>query len=136
MAQLASYDDLGKIQKSAYVLEKGKYQFYLGTSVRETEQVFCFTMPEDTVTEQLTAKLVPTSLAERMLSDGSFEKLPQSEPNDPDYSAIKRVPREESDGFTGLSAHCRDIRSGHRPYKKDAHILWKLQKERSRWMNL
>lgn len=52
---------------------KGKYQFYLGTSVRETEQVFCFTMPEDTVTEQLTAKLVPTSLAERMLSDGSLK---------------------------------------------------------------
>ena len=42
--------------ESAYVLEKGKYRFYLGTSVRETEQVFCFTMPEDTVTEQLTAK--------------------------------------------------------------------------------
>ena len=42
MAQLASYDDLGKIQKSAYVLEKGKYQFYLITSVRETEQVFWF----------------------------------------------------------------------------------------------
>ena len=96
MAQLASYDDLGKIQKSAYVLEKGKYQFYLGTSVRETEQVFCFTMPEDTVTEQLTAKLVPTSLAERMLSDGSFEKLPQSN------RMIRITP--QSNGFRGRKA--------------------------------
>ena len=126
VAQLASYDDLGKIQKSAYVLEKGKYQFYLGTSVRETEQVFCFTMPEDTVTEQLTAKLVPTSLAERMLSDGSFEKLPQSEPNDPDYSAIKRVPREESDGFSPAVRALPGHQIWSQPYKKDAHIFMEV----------
>ena len=118
------------------MLEKGKYQFYLGTSVRETEQVFCFTMPDDTVTEQLTAKLVPTSLAERMLSDGSFEKLPQSEPNDPDYSVIKRVPREESDGFSPAVRALPDIRSGHSRIRKTHIFLWKLQKERSRWMNL
>ena len=126
VAQLASYDDLGKIQKSAYVLEKGKYQFYLGTSVRETEQVFCFTMPEDTVTEQLTAKLVPTSLAERLLSDGSFEKLPQSEPNDPDYSAIKRVPREESDGFSPAVRALPGHQIWSQPYKKDAHIFMEV----------
>lgn len=126
VAQLASYDDLGKIQKSAYVLEKGKYQFYLGTSVRETEQVFCFTMPEDTVTEQLSAKLVPTSLAERMLSDGSFEKLPQSEPNDPDYSAIKRVPREESDGFSPAVRALPGHQIWSQPYKKDAHIFMEV----------
>lgn len=126
VAQLASYDDLGKIQKSAYVLEKGKYQFYLGTSVRETEQVFCFTMPEDTVTEQLSAKLVPTSLAERMLSDGSFEKLPQSEPNDPDYSAIKRVPREESDGFSPTVRALPGHQIWSQPYKKDAHIFMEV----------
>ena len=33
-ASLASYDDLGKISKSAYVLEKGEYGFYVGNSVR------------------------------------------------------------------------------------------------------
>lgn len=136
MAQLASYDDLGKIQKSAYVLEKGKYQFYLGTSVRETEQVFCFTMPEDTVTEQLTAKLVPTSLAERMLSDGSFENC--RSPN----RMIRITPQSnvfrgrKAMDFHRLSAHCRDIRSGHSRIRKTHIFLWKLQKERSRWMNL
>ena len=101
-------------------------QFYLGTSVRETEQVFCFTMPEDTVTEQLTAKLVPTSLAERLLSDGSFEKLPQSEPNDPDYSAIKRVPREESDGFSPAVRALPGHQIWSQPYKKDAHIFMEV----------
>ncbi|MFR3228279.1 MAG: hypothetical protein ACLTPG_04870 [Mediterraneibacter gnavus] len=116
--------------------KKVSISFILMTSVRETEHAFCFTMPEDTVTEQLTAKLVPTSLAERMLSDGSFEKLPQSEPNDPDYSAIKRVPRRKAMDFHRLSAHCRDIRSGHSRIRKTHIFLWKLQKERSRWMNL
>lgn len=33
---MASYDDLGKVAKSAYVLEKGEYHFYVGTSVRDT----------------------------------------------------------------------------------------------------
>ena len=31
---LVSYDDLGKVQKSAYLLEAGDYNFYLGNSVR------------------------------------------------------------------------------------------------------
>ncbi|MDE5951228.1 MAG: glycoside hydrolase family 3 C-terminal domain-containing protein, partial [Acetatifactor sp.] len=33
---MASYDDLGKVVKSAYVLERGEYRFYVGTSVRDT----------------------------------------------------------------------------------------------------
>ena len=33
---MASYDDLGKVAKSAYVLERGEYHFYVGTSVRDT----------------------------------------------------------------------------------------------------
>lgn len=35
---MASYDDLGKVAKSAYVLEKGAYAFYIGTSVRNNEK--------------------------------------------------------------------------------------------------
>ena len=35
---MASYDDLGKIKKSAYILEKGTYKFYIGTSVRDTKE--------------------------------------------------------------------------------------------------
>lgn len=32
---MASYDDLGKVKKSAYVLEAGSYDIYVGTSVRD-----------------------------------------------------------------------------------------------------
>ena len=36
---LASYDDLGKVCKSAYVLEEGDYAFYVGNSVRDAEKL-------------------------------------------------------------------------------------------------
>ncbi len=77
---MASFDDLGKIQKSAYVLEKGKYEFYLGKNVREAEKfAFEYEVKEDTVVEQLTQWCKPFKLEKRMLSDGSFESLPTGE---------------------------------------------------------
>ena len=81
ISDMASFDDLGKIQKSAYVLEKGSYSFYLGTSVRNAEKVeFEYYVAEDTVTEQLSSRCKPFKLAKRMLADGSFETLPMGEP--------------------------------------------------------
>jgi len=75
---MASYDDLGKIQKSAYILEKGDYSFYIGSSVRDTEKAyFVYTVEEDRVVKQLTERLAPNRLEKRMLADGSFEALPQ-----------------------------------------------------------
>ncbi|MBQ8813120.1 MAG: glycoside hydrolase family 3 protein [Lachnospiraceae bacterium] len=87
---MASYDDLGKVAKSAYVLEKGDYLFHVGTSVRDTVKLdYVYTVDEDRVTEQLSAKLVPTSLKHRLLADGTYEELPMGEPNDPDYTALE-----------------------------------------------
>ncbi len=77
---MASFDDLGKIRKSAYVLEKGKYEFYLGTSVRDNVKLsFTYDVAEDTVVEQLNNWCKPFKLEKRMLSDGTFEALPQGE---------------------------------------------------------
>lgn len=80
VADMASFDDLGKIKKSAYVLEKGDYTFHVGTSVRDTQQAdFTYTRKEDTVTQQCTDWCRPFKLAKRMLADGSFEALPMGE---------------------------------------------------------
>ncbi len=77
---MASFDDLGKISKSAYVLEKGIYSFYLGTSVRDTEKLdFEFIVENDTVTAQYNSWCKPFKLDKRMLSDGSFEEIPMGE---------------------------------------------------------
>ena len=79
-AAMASYDDLGKVAKAAYVLEKGDYTFYVGNSVRNTvccDYVFC--LAEDIVLEQLSTKLTPNSLKKRLLADGTYEDLPLGE---------------------------------------------------------
>ena len=77
---MASYDDLGKVKKSAWVLERGAYSFYLGNSVKDAQKTeFAWTAEEDVVVEQLSAKLVPTDLKYRLLSDGSYEELPKEE---------------------------------------------------------
>ena len=79
VAQMASYDDLGKIQKSAYVLEHGDYDIFVGTSVADVKKVWTYTMESDAVTEQLTARCVPQKLAKRLLADGTYEALPMEE---------------------------------------------------------
>ena len=77
---MASFDDLGKIQKSAFVLEAGSYEFYLGTSVRDAKKVdFEYIVEETRITEQLKNWCKPFKLAKRMLADGSFEELPTGE---------------------------------------------------------
>ncbi len=79
---MSSYDDLGKISKAAYVLEKGKYHFYIGNSLRNTTKAsYVFEVTDDIVTEQLTNKCIPYKLKRRMLSDGSFEELNICEPS-------------------------------------------------------
>ncbi len=100
LADLASYDDLGKIQKSAYLLEAGEYYFYLGNSVRNAAQLdFVHREAENVIVEQLAPKLVPASLKERMRSDGSMELLPMTEANDPKACELDYLPKEPLDGL-------------------------------------
>lgn len=111
---MASYDDLGKVAKSAYVLEKGEYRFYVGTSVRDTvEDNYVMVLREDVITEQLSSKMVPTQLKKRMLADGQYEELPQGEPVDTDASVFPaKLSREEADGVTPV------VR------RRDSYHLW------------
>lgn len=89
---MSSYDDLGKIAKSAYILEKGTYEIYVGNSVRNAVRLdFDIILNENIIVKQLASKAAPTSLAKRMLSDGTFEELPQSEPNNPNACAFPKM---------------------------------------------
>ncbi len=83
VSALASYDDLGKVCKSAYVLEKGQYFFYIGTDcVSAAKCDFAYEVKEDTVTEQLSERCAPRALPKRLLADGTWEELPQHEAAD------------------------------------------------------
>ena len=105
---MASYDDLGKTARAAYVLEQGSYHFYVGTSVRNTVEVdYVLEISENTVTEQLTSKLTPVSLKKRMCADGSFEELPTGEPFDTDGGILEPM-AERAPGFApGVKARHR-----------------------------
>lgn len=100
IAQMASFDDLGKVQESAYVLESGSYGFYIGTNVQEAKKNgFEYVVSDTSVVEQLSKKVAPTSLAKRMLSDGSFEELPMTTPVNTDANELTPMTTEETEGF-------------------------------------
>lgn len=101
VADMASFDDLGKIKESAYVLEQGVYSFYVGVSVRDVVELsYQYEVKEDTVTKQLSKKCAPTQLKKRMLADGSYEELPLGTPVDTDANELVPLPVEEADGFS------------------------------------
>ncbi len=78
--ELASYDDLGKVCKSAWVLEQGDYRFYVGDNIRDAVQSdYIYTVAENTVLEKLSPKCQPRLLEKRLLADGNFEDLPVDE---------------------------------------------------------
>ena len=57
---MASYDDLGKIAKSSYVLEAGSYVFWIGNSVRNVERTdFTYIVEEDRTVETLSENVRP-----------------------------------------------------------------------------
>ncbi len=94
-SEMASYDDLGKIKKSAYVLEKGKYKFYVGTDVRSAKKADTeYFASEDVVVRQLSEKMAPVSLKKRLLSDGSYEELPQGDASKYNENALEEMDPE------------------------------------------
>ncbi len=121
---MASYDDTGKVQKAAYVLEKGDYFFHVGTSVRDTVRLdYVYQVKGDTVTEQLESRLTPSELPRRMLSDGSYEEVPQREGNDPNANELGRMPEDMMEGYVPAVRPRDRYQLWREPYKKGAHIF-------------
>ena len=67
----ASFDDRGVTgYANAYVLEKGDYNFHLGTDCRNTEVVFTLNIPETIVLDQLTQVGAPVTNFKILGKDG------------------------------------------------------------------
>ncbi len=81
LREFASFDDLGKVAKSCFVLEQGEYTLSVGANVRDTEQVLTFHWAQDTVVRRCHSYLAPNKLERRLLADGSYEKLPVEAPH-------------------------------------------------------
>ncbi len=102
VSDMASYDDVGDVAKSAWVLESGDYKILVGNSVRNlTELDFVYQVPESVITEQLTEYCAPQSLGKRMLSDGSYRDVPDRDyqpktiPNP--YVCEEKIPETEDE---------------------------------------
>ena len=66
LTALASYDDVGAVKKSAYVLEKGEYSLFVGASVREVEKFYTFSYENDLIVEELSEAGSPQVSFERI----------------------------------------------------------------------
>lgn len=106
-ATLASYDDTGKTGYiSSYVLEAGKYVFYVGTDVRTAESVGDYMLDETVQLQQLQQVLAPIEPFQRLCpvdgGDGSlipgYESVPLRQ-----YTMTDRMEKErpEEVSYTG-----------------------------------
>ena len=74
--EFGSFDDLGKVQESAFLLEAGDYRIHVGNNVRNTQEYLRFTLDETIICRQCHAYMAPQALKERLTADGSLEPLP------------------------------------------------------------
>ncbi len=89
LRSFASFDDLGKIEKSAFVLEKGEYQVFWGVNVRENEKALAFSLKEDRVVRRCHSYMAPDGLEKRLLANGKYETLPKRAPQAHKPKAIR-----------------------------------------------
>ena len=78
--EFGSFDDLGKIFESAFILEKGSYTVSVGTNVRNAAPVLTFDLAENIICKKCHAYMAPKDLPERLCADGTYEKLPAPKP--------------------------------------------------------
>lgn len=77
--EFGSFDDLGKIYESAFILEKGEYIVWVGVNVRDTEKALSFTLDKDIICKKCHSYMAPRALEERLTASGAYEKLPFAE---------------------------------------------------------
>ena len=98
---MASYDDIGAVQKSCYVMEAGDYRIYVGNSVRAAEEIeYKYSLSETKIVKQLTEYCTPTRLGKRLTASGEYLTVPDCEYTPKlfpvDYVCEERIPDEDN----------------------------------------
>ncbi len=124
LTDLASYDDVGRISASSYVLEQGAYHLYIGSSVSDGDCVEnVMELEETTIVEKLERKMAPTQLPKRMLADGTYEALEQQEGNDPNANELVPLTAEEMEGFAPKDVGRSPYQLWKEPFKSGMHTF-------------
>ncbi len=115
---LASYDDVGAVEKSAYVLEKGEYVFYLGKNAQDLLELFTYTLEDDLVLEKLTEAGSPQTNFERIkpaIKDGTYTAITEKVPTR-SYSLKERIENNlitDVKPYTGFKGYLlSDVKEG------------------------
>lgn len=120
---MASYDDMGKTAESAYILEAGRYGFWLGNSVRDAEKLSYEYVVEITrIVRQLSEKCAPYALKQRLLADGTYEQLPLG---DNPYGENGLVPQDK-DSLEGIRPRVRAVEP-HSMNAMEENIIFTLK---------
>lgn len=111
ISQMSSFDDTGKCQMSAFVMEKGEYRFFVGNSCHNLQECdYRYCVGDDfVVMQQLHQYCAPNMLEKRMLSDGSFERLSSCELKQYDIPAPVNPAKEPQ---TDRPVPLRDVADG------------------------
>lgn len=98
VSDMASFDDLGKIAPSAWVLEKGRYALYVGASVRDAEELdWAWEQAETEVVCTVSDSLAPSHLSKRLLGDGSWEELYAAPAADMNGNLLQPIPAGQAE---------------------------------------
>ena len=83
----SAFDDRNLIKDNSYILEKGKYKFYLGNSIKNAGDTAVFTheIKEDIIVSTSNANFEPTKLTKILLSNGSYFQLMEEESKQVNY---------------------------------------------------
>ena len=77
---MASYDDTGAIEKSAYIMEQGEYKLFLGNSVRDAKEIdYKHTEQEARIVKKLTGYCAPERLGKRLTASGEYAAVKDEE---------------------------------------------------------
>ena len=80
VSSMASYDDIGEVSKSAWVLEGGEYEILAGNCVRALQSADYKYVTDTVIVEQLTEYLSPRNLGKRLLATGEYVTVENREP--------------------------------------------------------
>ena len=100
ISDMASYDDIGDVQKSAYILEAGEYKIFVGNSIRNvTELEYKYVLTENVITQQLTEYCAPQSLGKRLTASGEYISVPDKKITQKkfacEYQCEEKIPAPE-----------------------------------------
>lgn len=102
VSMMASFDDTGKIQKSAWLLEEGEYHFFVGNNVRDSKEIAdVYEVKETTILKQLTSHLYPSDLEERLTFEGTFESIPAGKEKRT-HSILPHMPNKKTEGMAAV----------------------------------